>query len=154
MKSRKPVYSERRLSETNSFEQNLTDEKIEKIQDNKFSNQALLKKQFIELRAAGFTHEDIASKLGISLRTLTRWNSKFKQDIESVRNVRLTELLSDIIQSKKSDNNYLRSLYDKIKNNIENSEILMRFDDMVKLLILLSDKINKNQLDIFLLGKK
>lgn len=111
-------------------------------------NQFELEKKFIELRSAGYSLRDIAKMLGKSPTTLVAWNKKYFSEVASIRKKELEELQLILLDEKKSRLNFLKNQLDKIKKKIESNEIIMRYEDLVKLSIQLSDAIDRCQKQI------
>ena len=61
------------------------------------------KHQFIELRAHGFSLARIASKLGVSKRTLVDWNRDCQPEISSLRAVELEALHERLLASHEAE---------------------------------------------------
>lgn len=51
------------------------------------------KERFIELRARGFSFDNIADKLGVSKPTLIKWHKEFEREIVNLRYIHVEGLL-------------------------------------------------------------
>jgi hypothetical protein len=105
-------------------------------------------KKFIELRSAGYSLRDIAKMLGKSPNTLVVWNKKYFSEVSSIRKKELDELQLILLDEKKSRLDFLKGQLNKIKNKIDSDEIIMRYEDMVRLSIQISDAIDRCQRQI------
>jgi|WetSurMetagenome_2_1015567.scaffolds.fasta_scaffold248910_2 hypothetical protein len=111
-------------------------------------NQFEQEKKFIELRSAGYSLRDIAKMLCKSTATLVRWNKKFFADIETIRRKELDELQLFLLAEKKSRLDFLKTQFNNVKKKLESNEIIMSYEDLVKLSIQISDAIDRCQKQI------
>jgi len=107
-------------------------------------------KKFIELRTKGYSLRDISQVTGKSTRTLIKWNKKYCTVVFEVQQGELSAFKQKILEEKKSRLEYLNLNYNKIKDKLEHSELLMRYDKMLNYLIKLSKSIDDCQKNIIL----
>jgi hypothetical protein len=107
-------------------------------------------KKFIELRSEGHSLREISKIIDKSTRTLVKWNKKYCTVVFEVQAGELKTFKQKILEEKKSRLEYLNLNYSKIKDKLEHSEIIMRYDKMLALLIKLSKSIDDCQKNIIL----
>jgi|WetSurMetagenome_2_1015567.scaffolds.fasta_scaffold38462_5 hypothetical protein len=107
-------------------------------------------KKFIELRSSGQTIREIAKILNKSVNTILNWNKKYCSVVFEVQSEELTEFKKKLLEEKKSRLEYLNFNLTKIKERLDKSEIIMRYDKMLLLLIKLSKSIDECQRNIVL----
>ena len=107
-------------------------------------------KKFIELRSEGYSLRDISKIIGKSPCTLVKWNKKYCTVVFEVQQGELTAFKQKILEEKKSRLEYLSINYSKLREKIEDSEIIMRYDKMLALLMKISKSIDDCQKNIVL----
>lgn len=107
-------------------------------------------KKFIELRSSGLTLRDIAKTLNRSLTTIVKWNKQYSSIAFEVQSEELKEFKQKLLEEKKSRLNYLNNNFIKIRDRLENSEIILRYDKMLVMLMKLSKSIDECQRNIVL----
>lgn len=107
-------------------------------------------KKFIELRSQGYSLRDISKVIGKSTRTLIKWNKKYCTVVFEVQKGELDAFKQKILDEKKARLEYLNLSYSKLKDKLEHSEIIMRYEKMLALLIKLSKSIDDCQNNIIL----
>jgi hypothetical protein len=107
-------------------------------------------KKFIELRSEGYSLRDISKVIGKSPVTLVKWNKKYCTVVFEVQKGELNAFKQKILEEKKSRLEYLNHNYSKLKEKIEDSEIIMRYDKMLALLMKISKSIDDCQKNIVL----
>lgn len=107
-------------------------------------------KKFIELRSSGQSIREIAKILNKSVNTILNWNKKYCSVVFEVKNEELTEFKKKLLEEKKSRLDYLNFNLTKIKERLDKSEIIMRYDKMLLLLMKLSKSIDECQRNIVL----
>jgi len=107
-------------------------------------------KKFIELRSLGFSLRDISDKIGISKTSLVKWNKKYCNIVFEVQSEEMKKLKNKILEDKLSRLEYLSDKYSKLKIKIDKSEIIMRYDKMLLLLLKISKSIDECQKNIIL----
>jgi hypothetical protein len=116
------------------------DEKGKKLSD--------LDKRFIRLRATGSTVRDIARRLKKSASTICDLNKKYFSEITDIRNAELAELQKKIYEQKQSRLDFLNQQFLIVWEKINHTEVIMRYESMVKLALKISDSINKCERDM------
>jgi hypothetical protein len=107
-------------------------------------------KKFIELRSSGLTLRDIAKTLNRSLTTIVKWNKQYSSITFEVQSEELKEFKQKLLEEKKSRLNYLNNNFIKIRDRLENSEIILRYDKMLVMLMKLSKSIDECQRNLVL----
>jgi transposase len=107
------------------------------------NNQQEFEKQFFEMRTSGYKVRDIAKKLKKSTNTICNLNKKYFKEITDIKNAELAELQKKIIEQKKERLDFLKEQLLILNDKIFRSEIIMKYQDMVKLSLKMSDSINK-----------
>jgi hypothetical protein len=107
-------------------------------------------KKFIELRSSGYSLRDISKILILSSHTLVKWNKKYCSVVYEVQSEELNAYKRKILDEKLSRLEYLNSKYTKLKEKIDNAEIIMRYDRMLILLMKISKSIDDCQKNIIL----
>ncbi len=107
-------------------------------------------KKFIELRANGYSLRDISKILLISTHTLVKWNRKYCSVAFDLQSQELKEFKKKILDEKISRLDYLNSKFSGLKEKIDKSEIIMRYDRMLSLLMKISKSIDECQKNIVL----
>jgi hypothetical protein len=107
------------------------------------------KDRFIELRAKGLPLAGIASKLGVSKRTLVDWNRQFQSDIRTLRAVELEALHHKILASHEEDLTRLASVQAKIVSVLaERTMKWVETEDLLRFFLLYRREIEKTQLEL------
>lgn len=107
-------------------------------------------KKFIQLRSNGYSMRDISKLLVVSLPTLVKWNKKYCSVIFEVQSEELNEFKKKILEEKKSRLEYLNFKFNNLKEKLDKTEILLRYDRMLKLLLNISKSIDDCQKNIVL----
>jgi hypothetical protein len=107
------------------------------------NNLSDFEKDFLEMRTTGFSVRDIAKKLRKSTNSICRLNKKYFREITDIKNAKLEELQKKIIEQKKERLEYLKETLYILISKIYKSEIIMKYQDMVKLSLKIADSINK-----------
>jgi transposase len=100
-------------------------------------------KEFFKMRTTGYSVRDIAKKLKKSTNTVCRLNKKYFREITDIKNAKLEDLQKKIIEQKKERLEFLKEQLYILNSKIYSSEIIMRYEEMVKLALKISDSINK-----------
>lgn len=104
----------------------------------------------MNLRTQGYAVRDIAKRLKKSTNTICNLNKKYFKEILDIRNAKLEELQKIIIEQKQDRLDFLKEQLLILKERINHSEVLMRYDNMVKLALKISDSLNKCERDMLL----
>jgi hypothetical protein len=107
-------------------------------------------KKFIELRSSGHSLRDIASVVGISTHTLVKWNRKYCNVVFEVQSEELNAYKKKILQDKLSRLEYLNSRFSLLKDRLENTEMMIRYDRMLLLLMKISKSIDECEKNVIL----
>ncbi len=90
-------------------------------------NKLISVEKFIELRALGYTFDEIVSEIKVSKPTLIKWGKEYKNQIQLTER-KLAEKLSETIA--KNNSNFLDALfkfyYQQSKNQDENKKVNQR----------------------------
>jgi hypothetical protein len=117
-------------------------------EDEKGKKLSELDKRFIRMRASGNTVRDISRRLRKSASTICALNKKYFSEISDIRNADLAELQKKIYLQKQTRLDFLNQQFLKIWENINKTDLYMRYDNMVKLAIKISDSITKCERDM------
>ena len=99
------------------------------------------KKEFILLRAKGFSFNKIAEKLNVSKGTLINWSKDLSEEISNHRLIEQESLLEEVRLTKNHRVKNLGDLLGKIKEEIENRD----FSDIpLEKLVLIYSKLIEN----------
>jgi hypothetical protein len=107
-------------------------------------------KRFIELRSEGYSFRDIADIIGKSTRTLLKWNKKYCSVIFEVQTDELKAFKLKILEEKKARLENLHLYYSKLKNKLDHSEIIMKYEKILALMMKVSKSIDDCQKNIIL----
>jgi hypothetical protein len=107
-------------------------------------------KKFTELRSEGYSFRDISKIIGKSTRTLVKWNRKYCSVIFEVQANELNAFKQKILEEKKARLENLNLYYTKIKDKLDHSEIIMKYEKMLALLMRVSKSIDDCQKNIIL----
>lgn len=107
-------------------------------------------KTFIRLRSSGHSLREIAKILNKSVNTVFLWDKKYCSVVFEVQSEELKEFKQKLLDEKKSRLDYLNSHFIKIRESLENSDIMLRYDKMLFLLMKLSKSIDECQSTIVL----
>ncbi|MBI5402292.1 MAG: hypothetical protein HY959_02740 [Ignavibacteriae bacterium] len=107
-------------------------------------------KTFIRLRSSGHSLRETAKILDKSVNTMTNWNKKYCSVVFEVQSEELKEFKKKLLEEKKARLENLNSHFSKILGKLDDSEILLRYDKMMTLLIKLSKSIDACQSSIVL----
>jgi hypothetical protein len=107
-------------------------------------------KKFIELRSSGHTIREIAKILNKSVNTILKWNKQYCSVVFEVQSEELSEFKKKLLEEKKSRLDFLNMNFTKLKEKLDRSEIIMRYDKMLFLLMKLSRSIDECQRNIVL----
>jgi hypothetical protein len=107
-------------------------------------------KKFIELRSSGYSLNDISGIIGLSKRSLIKWNKKYCSVVFEVQSEELKEFKKKLLNDKLSRLNFLNSKFEGLKEKIDKAEIIMRYDRMLLLLMKVSKSIDDCQKNIIL----
>lgn len=114
------------------------------------NNMSDFEKEFLKMRTSGYAVRDIAKKLRKSTNTICRLNKKYFREISDIKNAKLEELQKLVLDQKKERLDFFKKQLYLLNEKIYRSEIIMKYDNMVKLAIKLSDAINKCEKDTML----
>ncbi|MCM1514468.1 MAG: helix-turn-helix domain-containing protein [Anaeroplasma bactoclasticum] len=89
-------------------------------------------REFIKLRAEGYSYQKIADKLSISKGTCHKWEQRFNEEISSLKEEKLSELYQEYGMAKEGRINALGKTLNKINAAID--EIDLASIDPAKLL--------------------
>ncbi len=107
-------------------------------------------KKFIELRSSGHSLRDISKIIGKSPCTLVKWNKKYCSVVFEVQSGELKEFKKKLLEEKKSRLEYLNFKFNKLKEKLDKSEIILRYDRALKLLLSVSMSIDNCQKNLVL----
>jgi len=107
-------------------------------------------KKFIELRSSGHTIREIAKILGKSTRTILLWNKKYCTVVFEVQSEELNEFKKKLLEEKKSRLEYLNLSLNKLKEKLDKTEIIVRYEKMLALFMKLSKSIDDCQRNLVL----
>jgi len=107
-------------------------------------------KKFIELRSSGHSLREISGIIGKSINTVRKWNNKYFSVVFEVQSEELSEFKKKLLEEKKSRLDYLNLSFTKLKEKLERSEIIMRYDKMLVLLMKTSKSIDDCQKNLIL----
>jgi len=107
-------------------------------------------KKFIELRASGHSIRDIAQIVGVSNRSLIKWNRKYCNVIFEVQSEEIKSFKNKILQEKLSRLEYLNSKFSDVKQKLDESELMLRHDKLLLLLMKISKSIDECEKQIVL----
>ena len=107
------------------------------------NNLSDFEKEFLKMRTTGYSVRDIAKKLKKSPNTVCKLNKKYFREITDIKNAKLEDLQKKIIEQKKERLEFLKEQLYILNSKIYSSEIIMRYEEMVKLALKISDSINK-----------
>lgn len=107
-------------------------------------------KKFIELRASGHSLRDIAGVVGISTHTLVKWNRKYCNVVFEVQSEEIKAFKNKILQEKLARLEYLNSKFAHIKEKIDETELMLRNDKMLLLLMKISKSIDECEKNVVL----
>jgi hypothetical protein len=121
-----------------------------KNQQNIFMKNTENIKKFIELRSTGHSFREISRILNKSISTIIKWNKQYCSLVFEVQSEEIKQFKSKLLEEKKSRLEYLNSYLLKLKNKLDKSEMLMRYDKLLLLFIKLSKSIDDCQRNIVL----
>jgi hypothetical protein len=107
-------------------------------------------KKFIELRSSGESLRNIASLLGLSTRTLVKWNRKYCNVVFEVQSEEMKAFKNKILREKMSRLEFLNEKFASLKAKLDKSEIIMRYDRVMNLLIKVSKSIDDCEKNVVL----
>ena len=107
------------------------------------NNLSDFEKEFLKMRTTGYSVRDIAKKLKKSTNSVCRLNKKYFREITDIKNAKLEDLQKKIIEQKRERLEFLKEQLYILNSKIYSSEIIMRYEEMVKLALKISDSINK-----------
>jgi len=99
-------------------------------------------KTFISLRSSGHSLRETAKILNKSLNTMVNWNKKYCSVVFEVQTEEFKEFKKKLLEEKKSRLENLNIHFSKILSKLDESQILLRYDRMLSLLIKLSKSID------------
>jgi transcriptional regulator with XRE-family HTH domain len=108
--------------------------------------------KFLELRAKGWSLARIATRIGVSKRTLIAWQHQHRQELRLLRAVELEALQEKILASHKAELTRLARRLDVIELEISRRELSsqLRFvetRDLYRLAALIRDEIRKLRIE-------
>lgn len=83
---------------------------------NQYSDE--IRRQFVELRAKGYTYPQISKEIGISVRTAQTWAKDMDEEITTAHADYITEILQEYVKSKKDRIDSLQSVIGAIDTAI------------------------------------
>jgi hypothetical protein len=107
-------------------------------------------KKFIELRSSGHSIREISGILNKSKSTILKWNKQYCSVVFEVQSEELKEFKKKLLDEKKSRLEYLNLNFAKLKEKLNKSEIIMRYDKLLLLLMKVSKSIDECQKNIVL----
>jgi hypothetical protein len=102
------------------------------------------KDQFIELRAAGLSLNDISKQINVCKRTLVHWNRNLQPDIRAERAAEIEALHDRIFASHERDAHRLAALQEKVEADIERRNF--KYFDACDLLAIRASAIVRNEI--------
>ena len=91
-------------------------------------NKIMLLEEFIELRALGYTFDEIVKELGVSKVTLLRWSKKHYDDIDSTKK-EMVQLAAEKIALRNS--NLLSKFADLVVSEYRKGKKNPKIDDVI-----------------------
>ena len=81
------------------------------------------KQKFLELRAQGKSLRKIEHEIGTGRRTLAKWESEFKEELENLKAVELDALQEEYLLTKQARLELLGAQFKRLKEELETRDL-------------------------------
>jgi len=108
-----------------------------------------IKDKFIELRAQGYSYDNIAKELNVSKQTLINWSKEFQIEILNLRAISLEALQEKYFLTKEKKIEFMGELIRKLKAEADKRDLTKLTDrELFELILKFSERLDKELLPV------